>query len=47
MRRAYQAVTGKGTVQLPHGRPVPTQHSCTAGFAYRVREHEEGGVLWR
>ncbi|MFD6492457.1 hypothetical protein [Streptomyces sp. NPDC060188] len=37
--------TGKGTVKLPHDTPVPTDllHRM---IAYRIREHEEAGVLW-
>ncbi|MGW7066765.1 iron chaperone [Streptomyces sp. NPDC054855] len=37
--------TGKGTVKLFYGRPVPTA-LLRRMIAYRVREHEEDGVLW-
>ncbi|WP_326567823.1 DUF1801 domain-containing protein [Amycolatopsis rhabdoformis] len=37
--------TGKGTVKLPYGTPVPTDllHRM---IAYRVREFEHDGVRW-
>lgn len=37
--------TGKGTVKLPYGSPVPTD-LLRRMIAYRVREHEDDGVLW-
>jgi uncharacterized protein YdhG (YjbR/CyaY superfamily) len=37
--------TGKGTVKLPHGDPVPAE-LLRRMIAYRVREHEDDGVLW-
>ncbi|MFI6566113.1 iron chaperone [Streptomyces sp. NPDC050534] len=38
--------TGKGSVQLPYGRPVPAG-LLQQMIAFRVREHEDDGVLWR
>ncbi|MDT0380422.1 DUF1801 domain-containing protein [Streptomyces sp. DSM 42041] len=38
--------TGKGTVRLPYGDPVPSA-LLRRMIAYRVREHEDDGVLWR
>lgn len=37
--------TGKGTVQVPYGKPVPSDllHRM---ITFRVREHEDDGVLW-
>ncbi|MFI8186923.1 DUF1801 domain-containing protein [Actinacidiphila glaucinigra] len=37
--------TGKGSVQLPYGRPVPID-LLRRMIAFRVREHENDGVLW-
>lgn len=37
--------TGKGTVKLPYGKPVPAD-LLRRMIAYRVREHEDDGVLW-
>lgn len=37
--------TGKGTVKLPHGHPVPAA-LLRRMIAFRVREHEDDGVLW-
>ncbi|WUD77452.1 DUF1801 domain-containing protein [Streptomyces sp. NBC_00510] len=37
--------TGKGTVKLPYGSPVPTD-LLRRMIAYRVREHEDDAVLW-
>ncbi|WP_412749928.1 iron chaperone [Krasilnikovia sp. M28-CT-15] len=37
--------TGKGAVRLPYGRPVPVD-LLRRMIAYRVREHEDDGVLW-
>ena len=37
--------TGKGTVKLPYGQPLPTD-LLRRMIAYRVREHEDQGVLW-
>ncbi|WP_190085471.1 iron chaperone [Streptomyces longisporoflavus] len=37
--------TGKGTVKLPYGSPVPSD-LLRRMIAYRVREHEDDGVLW-
>ena len=36
---------GKGTVKLPHGRPLPAD-LLRRMIAFRVREHEDDGVLW-
>ncbi|MFJ9411217.1 iron chaperone [Streptomyces sp. NPDC101393] len=38
--------TGKGTVKLPYGQPVPGD-LLRRMIAFRVREHERDGVLWR
>jgi uncharacterized protein YdhG (YjbR/CyaY superfamily) len=37
--------TGKGTIKLPYGQPVPTDllHRM---IEFRVREHEDDGVRW-
>ncbi|MEV6757094.1 DUF1801 domain-containing protein [Streptomyces sp. NPDC051214] len=37
--------TGKGTVKLPYGSPVPAD-LLRRMIVYRVREHEDDGVLW-
>ena len=37
--------TGKGTVKLPYGHPVPGD-LLRRMIAFRVREHEDDGVLW-
>jgi uncharacterized protein YdhG (YjbR/CyaY superfamily) len=37
--------TGKGTVKLPYDRPVPGD-LLRRMVAFRVREHEDDGVLW-
>ncbi|GIE89075.1 iron chaperone [Actinoplanes regularis] len=37
--------TGKGSIKLPYDRPVPTD-LLRRMIAYRVREHEDDGVLW-
>jgi uncharacterized protein YdhG (YjbR/CyaY superfamily) len=37
--------TGKGTVKLPYGQPVPND-LLRRMIAFRVREHEDRGVLW-
>ena len=37
--------TGKGTVKLPYGQPVPGD-LLRRMIAFRVREHEDDGVLW-
>ncbi|GID94099.1 iron chaperone [Amorphoplanes digitatis] len=37
--------TGKGTVKLPYGGPVPAD-LLRRMIEYRVREHEDAGVLW-
>jgi uncharacterized protein YdhG (YjbR/CyaY superfamily) len=37
--------TGKGSVKLPYGRPVPDD-LLRRMIAFRVREHEDDGVLW-
>lgn len=37
--------TGKGTVKLPYGQPVPVD-LLRRMMAFRVREHEDDGVLW-
>jgi uncharacterized protein YdhG (YjbR/CyaY superfamily) len=37
--------TGKGTVKLPYGRPVPDD-LLRRMIAYRVREHEDDDVRW-
>ena len=37
--------TGKGTVKLPYDQPVPGD-LLRRMIAFRVREHEDDGVLW-
>jgi uncharacterized protein YdhG (YjbR/CyaY superfamily) len=37
--------TGKGTVKLPYGQSVPVD-LLRRMIAFRVREHEDDGVLW-
>lgn len=37
--------TGKGSVRLPYGQPVPGG-LLGRMMAFRVREHEDDGVLW-
>ncbi|MFK4099389.1 iron chaperone [Streptomyces sp. NPDC019531] len=37
--------TGKGSVRLPYGGPVPGD-LLRRMIAFRVREHEDDGVLW-
>ncbi|MGH4031051.1 iron chaperone [Actinomycetota bacterium Odt1-20B] len=37
--------TGKGSVKLPYGEPVPDD-LLRQMIAFRVREHEDDGVLW-
>ena len=37
--------TGKGTVKLPYGQPVPVG-LLRRMIGFRVREHEDDGVLW-
>ncbi|MGW1529762.1 iron chaperone [Streptomyces sp. NPDC002159] len=49
-REAFEAdlcdvETGKGSVKLPYGSPVPTD-LLRRMIEYRVREHEDDGVLW-
>lgn len=49
-REAFDAdlasfATGKGTVKLPYSKPVPAE-LLRRMIAFRVREHEESGVLW-
>ena len=49
-REAFDAdlagfTTGKGSVKLPYSRPVPVD-LLRRMIAFRVREHEEDGVLW-
>lgn len=49
-REAFDAdlsgfATGKGSVKLPYGRPVPDD-LLRRMVAFRVREHEDDGVLW-
>lgn len=49
-RQAFDAAlagftTGKGSVQLPYGRPVPGD-LLRRMIAFRIREHEDDGVLW-
>jgi uncharacterized protein YdhG (YjbR/CyaY superfamily) len=49
-REAFDAdlagfATGKGSIKLPYGRPVPDD-LLRRMIAFRVREHEEDGVLW-
>ncbi|MFI6817580.1 iron chaperone [Nonomuraea sp. NPDC050328] len=49
-REAFDAeltgfATGKGSVKLPYGEPVPGE-LLRRMMAFRVREHEDDGVLW-
>ncbi|WP_049564866.1 iron chaperone [Streptomyces sp. SBT349] len=49
-REAFDAdlagfTTGKGSVRLPYGRPLPDD-LLRRMIAFRVREHERDGVLW-
>ena len=49
-REAFDAdlvglATGKGTVKLPYGQPVPVD-LLRRMIAFRVHEHEDDGVLW-
>jgi uncharacterized protein YdhG (YjbR/CyaY superfamily) len=49
-REAFDAdlagfATGKGSVKLPYGQPVPGD-LLRRMIAFRVREHEDDGVLW-
>jgi len=37
--------TGKGSIKLPYGQPVPDD-LLRRMIAFRVREHEDDGVLW-
>jgi uncharacterized protein YdhG (YjbR/CyaY superfamily) len=37
--------TGKGSVKLPYGEPVP-EDLLRRMMAFRVREREDDGVLW-
>jgi uncharacterized protein YdhG (YjbR/CyaY superfamily) len=37
--------TGKGSIKLPYGRPVPDD-LLRRMIEFRVREHEDDGVLW-
>jgi uncharacterized protein YdhG (YjbR/CyaY superfamily) len=37
--------TGKGTVKLPYGEPVPAA-LLRRMMAFRVREYEDDGVMW-
>jgi uncharacterized protein YdhG (YjbR/CyaY superfamily) len=37
--------TGKGSIKLPYGRPVPDD-LLRRMIAFRVREHEDDGVPW-
>ncbi len=37
--------TGKGSVKLPYGKPVPAD-LLRRMMEFRVREHEDDGVLW-
>jgi uncharacterized protein YdhG (YjbR/CyaY superfamily) len=36
---------GKGTIKLPYGQPVPDK-LLRRMIAFRIREHEDDGVLW-
>lgn len=38
--------TGKGSVQIPHSQPVPTE-LLGEMITYRVREHTEHGAKWK
>jgi uncharacterized protein YdhG (YjbR/CyaY superfamily) len=49
-RQAFDAdltgfATGKGSIKLPYGEQVPSD-VLRRMIAYRVREHENDGVLW-
>ena len=49
-REAFDAdlvgfTTGKGSLKLPYGAPVPGE-LLRRMIAFRVREHEDDGVLW-
>jgi uncharacterized protein YdhG (YjbR/CyaY superfamily) len=49
-REAFSAdladfATGKGSIKLPYGQPVPDDLLLRM-IAFRVREHEDDGVLW-
>jgi uncharacterized protein YdhG (YjbR/CyaY superfamily) len=49
-REAFDAdladfATGKGSVKLPYGQPVPGD-LLRRMITFRVREHEDDGVLW-
>jgi uncharacterized protein YdhG (YjbR/CyaY superfamily) len=49
-REAFDAdladfATGKGSVKLPYGQPVPGD-LLRQMIAFRMREHEDDGVLW-
>jgi uncharacterized protein YdhG (YjbR/CyaY superfamily) len=37
--------TGKGSIKLPYGQPVPDD-LLRRMITFRVREHEDDGVLW-
>jgi uncharacterized protein YdhG (YjbR/CyaY superfamily) len=37
--------TGKGSINLPYGQPLPGD-LLRRMIAFRVREHEDNGVLW-
>jgi uncharacterized protein YdhG (YjbR/CyaY superfamily) len=37
--------TGKGSIKFPYGRPVPDD-LLRRMIEFRVREHEDDGVLW-
>ncbi|HKY13466.1 MAG TPA: DUF1801 domain-containing protein [Microthrixaceae bacterium] len=37
--------TGKGTVKLPYDQPVPDD-LLRRMIEYRIREHEDDGVMW-
>ena len=37
--------TGKGSVKIPYTETVP-RHLLQRMMAYRIREHEQDGVLW-
>lgn len=45
-REAFDAdLAGKGTIKLPYGQPVPAD-LLRRMMVFRVREHEDDGVLW-
>jgi uncharacterized protein YdhG (YjbR/CyaY superfamily) len=49
-REAFDAdladfATGKGSIKLPYGQPIPDD-LLRRMIAFRVREHEDHGVLW-